>query len=578
MKRHILTITLVLLTLCTCQKEIIDTTISATIAPSFNHNNTRGTITFDASGSIDDNFENSLLLYRWDFQGDGIWDIKYLENNKASHNYSIPGEYKSIVEVRNPDGDTDTASCLVMIDSIQSFVDIRDDKKYDFIRIADDYWMTSNICFASPKGYLQPYFHPDQNYLYEYNVAKTVCPDGWHISTDFEWKKLELLLGMAENEIDNYGNRYSGNIDDKVLASRADVFGLSVRPFGYVTNYVDILGVETSAWFWTPADQYTFLGTSRLISEGGGGSRRILSSKTNAARSVRCVKNRTEIPRVEPIAEFRIKITTDNALTKISCDAMDSWFISTELEKNNLLFRWDLGNDQAWETNYLIFSSWETYVPDGIYTIVLEVIDKNNMVDQSVKTLKIDNGQLFDIFIDSRDSEEYKVLKLGEDIWMAENLRHSIGTGSVPVHCDYTSDKDYGFLYSWDNAMLVCPEGWHLPSDQDWKKLEIYLGMDIEEVDQFESRYSGSVGEKLKAKEYWDFGTNLSGMGLMPSGYYYREEYYSCNKESDYWSSTEFEDSFTDKAIVRRFSQKNDASHRGSRTKRTCCSVRCVKD
>jgi len=103
-------------------------------------------------------------------------------------------------------------------------------------------------------------------------------------------------------------------------------------------------------------------------------------------------------------------------------------------------------------------------------------------------------------FTDSRDGKNYKTVKIGSQMWMAENLNYE-AEGSV---CYKNSDSNcdtYGRLYNWETAMKACPYGWHLPSDEEWQTLVDFAGG------------GGIAGTKLRAKKGWpvyDFsGTSL---------------------------------------------------------------------
>jgi len=88
------------------------------------------------------------------------------------------------------------------------------------------------------------------------------------------------------------------------------------------------------------------------------------------------------------------------------------------------------------------------------------------------------NNEVPTIFTDPRDGNEYAIIKIGEQTWFTEDL-----TYTSPDFISYLNNATNGRLYNWDAAINACPSGWHLPSDNDWKVLEIHLGMTLEEVE-----------------------------------------------------------------------------------------------
>lgn len=95
-------------------------------------------------------------------------------------------------------------------------------------------------------------------------------------------------------------------------------------------------------------------------------------------------------------------------------------------------------------------------------------------------------GQIY-LMIDPRDGKEYKTVKIGSQIWMAENMAYQIGSSEVYntkhnyefFYCYKNQDSNcvkYGYLYEWRSAMKVCPVGWHLPSKVEFDTLLNFVG------------------------------------------------------------------------------------------------------
>ncbi len=138
----------------------------------------------------------------------------------------------------------------------------------------------------------------------------------------------------------------------------------------------------------------------------------------------------------------------------------------------------------------------------------------------------------------SYGGQTYQTQEIGDQCWMAENLNydgHETGL-SVCYNEDSNYCSTYGRLYSLEAAKEVCPSGWDLPSDADWKTLEAALGMpagcsctscDCAEypgsgdgrLDDVGPRWEGSVGDQLRSST-WD-GNNSSGLNFLPGGYGY---------------------------------------------------------
>ena len=81
----------------------------------------------------------------------------------------------------------------------------------------------------------------------------------------------------------------------------------------------------------------------------------------------------------------------------------------------------------------------------------------------------------FGFFTDSRDKQKYKWVKIGNQTWMAENLKFNAKNSECPKgkHADC---EIYGRTYDWSTATSACPGGWHLPSKGEWTTLIDMVG------------------------------------------------------------------------------------------------------
>jgi uncharacterized protein (TIGR02145 family) len=175
-------------------------------------------------------------------------------------------------------------------------------------------------------------------------------------------------------------------------------------------------------------------------------------------------------------------------------------------------------------------------------------------------------------FIDSRDNQEYKTVKIGENWWMAENLNFTSGESWCydynPEYCLL-----YGRLYTFEAANAVCPDGWHLPSDVEWKKLEIELGMKDGIDDEGWRGTSPGQGFKLKKGGGSGFNAELSGFKNIGS---YGNPFGKLSSSGFFWTSSE-DLKNTRKAFIREIGNRASIK-RSSEQKELGLSVRCIKD
>ncbi len=98
----------------------------------------------------------------------------------------------------------------------------------------------------------------------------------------------------------------------------------------------------------------------------------------------------------------------------------------------------------------------------------------NDVIGSANLTVK-PGGEETEPLVDARDGQSYKTVKIGDQIWMAENLNYATD-GSWCYDNDPANCAVYGRLYKRDVAINASPEGWHLPSGEEWETLADYLG------------------------------------------------------------------------------------------------------
>ena len=191
----------------------------------------------------------------------------------------------------------------------------------------------------------------------------------------------------------------------------------------------------------------------------------------------------------------------------------------------------------------------------------------------------------FSTMKDVRDNKTYQTVTIGEQTWMAENLAFKPNSGKYwYLDNEEKNIQKFGYLYDWETAKNVCPSGWHLPSDEEYKQMEIYLGLTQEEADDTRSRGScgkGGVGRKLKSID-WRYcnsqinkGTNESGFNALAGGEYYDRGSKFLKEDFHCWTNTGYDNSM---AWIRILEACSAQTNRIQSSKKNGLNVRCIKD
>lgn len=241
-----------------------------------------------------------------------------------------------------------------------------------------------------------------------------------------------------------------------------------------------------------------------------------------------------------------------------------------------------------------------------------EILD--TPIESTIYHLDFDHPECPESVTDSRDGYIYPVQKIGCQCWMAENLRFlpsvsagDVGSaayehyyvygynGSLPSTAMQRENfETYGVLYNWYAAMQglvysqgnvqgVCPDGWRLPNDEDWKMLEMSLGMSEQEANNTGYRGNNEGSKLAGTLHLWFSGYvtaneafGASGFNAVPGGgRYFTNTFDYLRSTAVYWSATKTgENNVWIRSINTHYSS---GVHRTTSNIENGFSVRCIK-
>lgn len=198
------------------------------------------------------------------------------------------------------------------------------------------------------------------------------------------------------------------------------------------------------------------------------------------------------------------------------------------------------------------------------------------------------------VWVDERDGAEYEWVQYGNLQWMARNFRYNLNDKSMCA--DYRTDDEwingwtethsskehlvkYGYYYSIQGALKACPEGWRLPTDQEWQQLEEIMGMSVGEASG--RGWRGNVASNMLTTR-----DNATSLNLLLGGWYTYNLSNSLNNGSNfrgswafYWTSTRDADQDGELYMYRKLAFNQHGVYRHSMEgAMQLLSVRYVRD
>ena len=259
---------------------------------------------------------------------------------------------------------------------------------------------------------------------------------------------------------------------------------------------------------------------------------------------------------------------------------------------------WDFGDG----TTSQVQNPVKTFKTKGDFDVLLKVTNNYgvNTISKKIVVVPLQTGTL--VF----EGRTYKTIIIGGKEWMAENMAYlpavhpsTDGSYSEPRYYVYnyqgtdvvaakksSNYTDYGVLYNWSAAILACPRGWHLPSDEEWTELENYL---IANRYNYDGTTTGNkIAKSMAEANYWKISSNSgaignnhslnnkSGFSALPGGCRYENGTFdNFGSNGNWWSSAE---SGSTNARYRSLYFDGMVVYNGSFYRERGSSVRYVRD
>jgi uncharacterized protein (TIGR02145 family) len=488
--------------------------------------NTNTIFKFDATNAL--GYDNLIIgsEFRWDFNGDGTWDTPWSNEKIISHQYSNAGQFTSTLQIKTLAGYYLTLSHDLLVNSLY----------------------TPTVSTLSSANL-------SQNSV---TINGEITSDGGATVTQrgFYWSETDNTPDSGDNKEIVSGTTGSFSKTISGLKPNTTYYFRAFATNSQGTTTGDVLSFKTAQEMSLPTVQTnaaTGISTNSGILNGN------ITSDGNATITQRGFywSETNQTPNANDNKEIVSGTTGTYSKTISSFQANTTYYYS------------------AFATN-----------SEGTVTGVV----------LSFKTSE-EQGSETGTFTDPRDGNSYKWVKIGEQIWMAENLAYlpavyppTSGSYTEPryyIHGYYGSDlaaakqednyTTYGVLYNWTAAIAACPSGWHLPTDEEWKQLEMLLGMTQEQAALTAWRGTNQ-GTQMKTTYDWGIGngTNSVGFSALPGGHrYYDSGFSDAGPIGIWWSSTEFS---AYHPWIRALSGFQSSVGRENHNGDSGYSVRCVRD
>ena len=485
-----------------------------------------------------------------------------------------------------------------------TFTDLRDEQIYSTLLIGDQCWMAENLsigkfinsdedmtndsmiekyCYNNDPSNCETYGGLYQwNEMMEYvtdTVTQGICPAGFRLPTDDEWKILEGTVDSQYPVGDPIWNNSGWRGFDTGLnlksttgwdggCNGSGLFGYEALPSGRRFSYGYFNYLTYRAYFWSSSEYSSNEAWSRMLDYN---SDRVYRNQDNKdyGFSVRCLKDNFIPVNLSPWPPSSPNPEDGSVNQSVEVDF--SW-TCTDPEGDTLTYDIYFGTE-ATPPLVATGQTGTTYNPGILvnntkyFWKIVAHDDRSNTTEGPVWNFNTEAKRCPGIPTVTYEGQVYNTVLIGDQCWLRENL--NVGTmingieemtdnSVIEKYCYDNNDAncdEYGGLYQWNEMMEyvtdtavqgICPEGWHLPTDFEWKILEGTVDSQFPVGDTVWNNYywrGYDVGRKLKFTTSWNYGgngTNTFGFTTLPCGYRHDTgNFYGLSNSTSFWSSSE---------------------------------------
>ena len=429
-----------------------------------------------------------------------------------------------------------------------------------------------------------------------------ICPEGWHVPEDAEWTTMEKtvapdgtglhnnltvasLLNNADYQASNTdlavrlssgndwdGNGYAGITPNSYDNSSRNSTGFSALPAGdYRNAFYDI---NQNAYFMS-STIWNYNSTPLVICRGlysmYSGMNRNAYNLTSYY-SLRCVRNTPASATINfhanggtgTMEAMSVTTMTNTVLSANSFTHEGNWAFTgwnTKMDGTGTAY-----DDQAHivpTESITLYAQWHTWC-DASSVRAQSGSDQSHEHAYNGAADKIDS-------VYDHQGNRYAVVQIGNQCWLKENMRATTkldGTSILQNPASgssnteqrayfYSNDSSnyvkYGCLYNWPAAMNgvtnegargICPQGWHVPSDAEWRTLATNAGVGQDSGTGLGKLTGGcdwssnGSGSQSYPGNYSYTDRNSTGFSALPAGYYYSSSFSEVGTDAYFWSAT----------------------------------------